>query len=78
MAQNLITARRAARPKYAHSPVNDGAIACSGSRRLHLALTGFEAPVRLIDDVDAALAAHDAIIAMPAAQRFQRITDFHG
>jgi hypothetical protein len=42
------------------------------------ALAGLEAPVRLIDDVDAPLAAHDAIIAVAAAQGFQRIADFHG
>jgi hypothetical protein len=32
----------------------------------------------LIDDVDAALAPYEAVIAMAAAQRFQRVTDFHG
>jgi hypothetical protein len=36
-----------------------------------LTLPGFEAALGLIDDVDAALAAHDAIVAMTAAQRFQ-------
>jgi hypothetical protein len=36
-----------------------------------LALPGLETPLRLIDDVDAALAAHDAIVAVTAAQRFQ-------
>jgi hypothetical protein len=36
-----------------------------------LALPGLETPLRLIDDVDAALAAHNAIIAVTAAQRFQ-------
>jgi hypothetical protein len=36
-----------------------------------LALAGFEAPVRLIDDVDAAFAPDDAIVAVPATQRFQ-------
>jgi hypothetical protein len=46
--------------------------------RAGLALTGLEAPVRLVDDVDAALTAHQAIVAMAAAQRFQRIADFHG
>jgi hypothetical protein len=40
-------------------------------------LAGFETALRLIDDVNAALAAHDAIVAVTAAQRFQRITDFH-
>jgi hypothetical protein len=41
-------------------------------------LAGLEAAMRLVDDVDAALAAHDAVVAVAAAQRFQRITDFHG
>jgi hypothetical protein len=36
-----------------------------------LALTGLEAPLRLINDVDAALAPDDAIVTVPATQRFQ-------
>jgi hypothetical protein len=36
-----------------------------------LALAGLEAPLRLIDDVDAALAPDDAIVTVPATQRFQ-------
>jgi hypothetical protein len=36
-----------------------------------LALPGFEAALGLIDDVDAALAAHDTIVAMAPTQRFQ-------
>jgi hypothetical protein len=35
------------------------------------ALPGFEPALRLIDDVDAALAAHDTIVAVPTAERFQ-------
>jgi hypothetical protein len=42
-----------------------------------LALPRFEATLGLIDDVDAALATHDTIVAVTAAQRFQWITDFH-
>jgi len=34
-------------------------------------LAGFESALRLIDHIDAALATHDAIVAMPGAQRFQ-------
>jgi hypothetical protein len=45
---------------------------------LGLALAGLEAALRLVDHIDAALAAYDAIVAMPGAQRFQRIADFHG
>jgi hypothetical protein len=39
--------------------------------RAGLTLAGLETPVRLVDDIDAALAAHDAIVAMAAAQRFK-------
>src|SRR5689334_17689562 len=35
------------------------------------ALAGFEPTLRLINHIDAALAPHDAIVAMAAAQRFQ-------
>jgi hypothetical protein len=38
---------------------------------ISLALAGLESALRLIDDIDAALASHDAIVAMAAAQRFQ-------
>jgi hypothetical protein len=41
------------------------------------ALTGLKAAIGLIDDVDPALSAHQAIIAVPAAQGFQGIADFH-
>jgi hypothetical protein len=42
-----------------------------------LSLPGLEALLRLIDDIDAALATHEAVVAMTVAQGFQRITDFH-
>jgi hypothetical protein len=35
------------------------------------ALAGLEAALRLIDHVDAALAAHETVVPMAAAQRFQ-------
>src|SRR4029077_5719470 len=41
------------------------------------ALTGLKAAIGLIDDVDPALPAHQTIIAVPPAQGFQGITDFH-
>ena len=44
---------------------------------LGLSLTRLEAPLRLVNDVDAALAAHEAVVAMAFAQGFQRIADFH-
>jgi hypothetical protein len=43
-----------------------------------LALAGFEAALRLIDDVNAAFAAYDPVVAVTPAERFQGITDFHG
>ena len=42
-----------------------------------LALPRLVARLRLVDDVDAAFAAHEAVVAMAVAQGFQRITDFH-
>jgi len=42
-----------------------------------LALPRLVALLRLVDDVDAALATHEAVVAVAIAQGFQRITDFH-
>jgi hypothetical protein len=42
-----------------------------------LALPGLEALLRLVNDIDAALATHEAVVAMAVTQGFQRITDFH-
>src|ERR1700748_1843867 len=42
-----------------------------------LALARLEAALHLVDHIDPALAADQAVGAMPAAQRFQRVTDFH-
>ncbi len=42
-----------------------------------LALTGFEPALRLVDDVDAALAAHNAAVAMAVLQRTKRVLDLH-
>lgn len=41
------------------------------------ALPGLEAAVRFIDDVNAAFAAHQAVVAMAPTQRFQRVPDLH-
>ena len=41
------------------------------------ALTRLEALLDLVDDVDAALAAHELVVAMARTQRLQRITDLH-
>ena len=42
-----------------------------------LSLPRLVARLRLVDDVDAALATHEAVVAMAVTQGFQRITDFH-
>ena len=46
-------------------------------RERRLSLPRLVALLRLVDDVDAALATHEAVVAMAVAQGFQRITDFH-
>jgi hypothetical protein len=43
-----------------------------------LTLPRFEAALCLVDDIDAPLPPHDAIVAVAAAQGFQRVTNFHG
>src|SRR4051812_19952027 len=42
------------------------------------ALAGLEAALHLVDHIDPALAADQAVVTVAAAQRFQRVTDFHG
>ena len=46
-------------------------------RRRALALAGLVALLRLVDDIDAALAAHQLVVAMAQAQGFQGIANFH-
>src|SRR5262249_20037760 len=46
--------------------------------RLKSTLACLEAALDLVDHVDAALAADEAVGAVPTAQRFQRVTDLHG
>ena len=41
------------------------------------ALTGFEPAVGLVDDIKAATAAYDTVIAVTGALGFDRILDFH-
>ena len=41
------------------------------------ALTCFEPTLRLVDHIDAALAAHDAAITVPVLQRAERVANFH-
>jgi hypothetical protein len=44
---------------------------------LQLALTGLEARIGLVDDVDAAFTAHDAAVFVTRFGRLQRIPYFH-
>src|SRR5258708_30071159 len=44
----------------------------------NLALTGLEAALHLVDHINPALAADQTVVAVAAAQRFQRVTDLHG
>ena len=41
------------------------------------ALPGLEPALGLVDDIDPPLAPHDPVVAMAAAQRFQRVANFH-
>jgi hypothetical protein len=41
------------------------------TKKAKSALTGLEAPLRLIDHINAAFAAHDTVVAVTPAQRFQ-------
>jgi hypothetical protein len=45
--------------------------------RGYLALARLEAPLGLVNDINPALTAHDAIVAMATTQRLQRIANFH-
>jgi hypothetical protein len=69
---NLAAVCVTARPKYAQRRVKMAA------RGRGSALASLKPPLGLVYDVDTALAAHDAVVAMTTTERFQRITDFHG
>jgi hypothetical protein len=43
----------------------------------HSTLAGLETAMRLVDHVNAALAAHDAIVAVTRTQGLQGISNFH-
>ena len=46
-------------------------------RRAGLALAGLEPALGLVDDIDAAFAAHDPTVAMPIFQGPQRVSALH-
>src|SRR6056297_260107 len=50
----------------------------SGRPAAGSALARLEAALRLVDDVDAAFATHNAAVTMPVFQRAERIPDLHG
>jgi hypothetical protein len=54
-------------------PKSDGFGSCLRSS----ALTGLEARVQLVDDVNAALAANQTVLAVTALERLERIFDLH-
>ena len=45
---------------------------------LESTLARLEAALNLVDDVNPALAADQAVVAVTTTQRFQRVTDLHG
>jgi hypothetical protein len=49
----------------------------AGKPRANSALTRLEALLDLVDDVDAALAANQLVVAVTGAQRLERIADLH-
>src|ERR1700719_2818570 len=49
----------------------------SGAVFRRSALARLEPALGLVDDVDATLAPHEPVVAVPRAQRFERIADFH-
>jgi hypothetical protein len=60
-----------ARDKAAAAQETRAASAQLGDHNSGLALPSLEAPLGLIDHVDAALTAHDTVVAVTPAQRFQ-------
>jgi hypothetical protein len=77
---------RTAKTNWTHAPDGNcfGQAARSGKIEAPLlsqprsALAGLEPTVRLIDHIDTSFAPDDTIVAMPGAQRLERIADFHG
>jgi hypothetical protein len=47
-------------------------------KAFHSTLARLETALNLVDHVNPALAADQTVVAVTAAQRFQRVTDLHG
>src|SRR5215475_182300 len=73
MVRSLDAKNRAAKQRVPHTGVKR-----SWPKSRALALARLEAALDLVDHIDPALAADQAVGAMAAAQRFQRVTDLHG
>ena len=58
-------------------PPRTGAAFCKSVDRT-LALTRFEPALRLVDDVYAAFATHNAAITVPVLERTERVANLHG
>jgi len=77
MRINLIGGRGAASRKVTQSGARNAAKFSEGAIAVRSALTGLEAALGLINDVDAALSPYQTVVAVAATQGFQRIADFH-
>jgi hypothetical protein len=63
--------------KQKHRAENVFSAAQNSNDRKRLALTGLEAGVRLIDDINAALATDQLVVAVALHQTLEGIADFH-
>jgi hypothetical protein len=52
-------------------------MAIMGGWKTSLSLPGLEAAIGLVDHIEPATAAHDAISPMPSAQGTKRVSDLH-
>ena len=68
----MIAGMKKGRPRGTAFPVD------KGLARSDLALTGLVAGLRLVDDVDPALAAHDPAIPVAQLERAERVGNLHG
>src|ERR1051325_455048 len=74
LARVLVGERAPTAPGHARAPA---APTNGRARNGRSALARLEAALGLVDDIDPALAADDAVVAMAAAQRLERVADFH-
>jgi hypothetical protein len=77
MGRNVRPAGPAEQRATPSKPREGDARAEQAALRRRSTLARLEAALRLVDDIDATLAADDAVVAMAAAQRLERVADFH-